>query len=47
MRYRARVIGATLELTSRPGQGTRVACVFSPVARENLWSVKNGGTSQS
>ncbi len=28
MRYRARVIGATLDLTSRPGQGTQVTCVF-------------------
>jgi PAS domain S-box-containing protein len=28
MRYRARVIGATLDLKSRPGQGTQVACVF-------------------
>jgi two-component system CheB/CheR fusion protein len=28
MRYRARVIGATLDLTSRPGQGTQVSCVF-------------------
>jgi PAS domain S-box-containing protein len=28
MRYRARVIGATLDLTSKPGQGTQVSCVF-------------------
>ena len=28
MRYRARVIGATLDLKSRPGQGTQVTCVF-------------------
>jgi signal transduction histidine kinase len=28
MRYRARVIGATLDLTSRPGQGTQISCVF-------------------
>ncbi|HEY3932074.1 MAG TPA: ATP-binding protein, partial [Verrucomicrobiae bacterium] len=28
MRYRARVIGATLDLKSRPGQGTQVICVF-------------------
>jgi PAS domain S-box-containing protein len=47
MRYRARVIGATLELTSQPGQGTLITCVFSPGSRENLWSVKNGGKSQS
>jgi PAS domain S-box-containing protein len=47
MRYRARVIGATLELNSQPGRGTRVACVFSPVSRENLQSVTNGAKSQS
>jgi PAS domain S-box-containing protein len=28
MRYRARVIGATLDLKSQPGQGTQVTCVF-------------------
>ncbi len=28
MRYRARVIGATLDLKSRPGQGTQVTCMF-------------------
>jgi two-component system CheB/CheR fusion protein len=28
MRYRARVIGATLDLQSEPGHGTRVSCVF-------------------
>lgn len=31
MQYRARVIGATLEIDSNPGQGTRICCVFSPV----------------
>jgi len=30
MRYRARVIGATLDLQSRPGGGTRVSCVLRP-----------------
>jgi PAS domain S-box-containing protein len=34
MRYRARVIGATLDLKSRPGQGTQVSCVFYSVPRE-------------
>ncbi|HWV98864.1 MAG TPA: PAS domain S-box protein [Candidatus Acidoferrum sp.] len=34
MHYRARVIGATLTLQSRPGSGTTVACLFSPVSRE-------------
>jgi two-component system CheB/CheR fusion protein len=28
MRYRARVIGATLDLKSHPGQGTQISCVF-------------------
>jgi signal transduction histidine kinase len=30
MNYRARVIGATLQLESQPGAGTRVACFFLP-----------------
>jgi two-component system CheB/CheR fusion protein len=30
MRYRARVIGATLEVNSAPGEGTTVRCVFGP-----------------
>jgi PAS domain S-box-containing protein len=30
MRYRARVIGATLDVTSQLGQGTTVTCRFSP-----------------
>jgi len=28
MRYRARVIGATLDLKSQPGQGTQISCAF-------------------
>jgi PAS domain S-box-containing protein len=47
MRHRARVIGATLELTSQPGQGTKVSCVFSPVSAERLRSAKDEGTSQA
>ena len=47
MRYRARVIGATLELTSQPAQGTKVSCVFSPVSAESLRSVKDEGNSQA
>jgi PAS domain S-box-containing protein len=35
MQYRARVIGATLEIQSRPGHGTTVRCLFMPVFREN------------
>jgi PAS domain S-box-containing protein len=34
MDYRARVIGATLEVKSQPGQGTVVQCLFVPVFRE-------------
>jgi PAS domain S-box-containing protein len=34
MRYRARVIGATLDLKSKPGQGTQVTCLFYPAAKE-------------
>jgi PAS domain S-box-containing protein len=46
MRYRARVIGAALELTSQEGRGAKVACVFSPVSRESLRGVKNDGNNQ-
>ena len=33
MRYRARVIGATLDLKSQPGQGTQVTCMFYSAAK--------------
>jgi PAS domain S-box-containing protein len=46
MRYRALVIEATLELTSQPGQGTKVSCVFSPISAESLRSQKDEGTSE-
>jgi PAS domain S-box-containing protein len=36
LRYRARVIGATLNLQSQPGSGTTVTCLFLPVSREAL-----------
>jgi PAS domain S-box-containing protein len=32
MRYRARVLGATLDLKSQPGQGTQISCVFYATA---------------
>lgn len=32
MQYRAKTIGATLDLKSAPGAGTRIACVFYPAA---------------
>jgi signal transduction histidine kinase len=34
LHYRARVIGATLNLQSHPGAGTMVTCLFLPVSRE-------------
>jgi len=34
MHYRARVIGATLNLQSQPGSGTCVTCLFDPVSTE-------------
>lgn len=34
MQYRARVIGSTLSLESRPGGGTHVVCLFSPELHE-------------
>jgi signal transduction histidine kinase len=36
MHYRARVIGATLNVQSRPGQGTTITCLFLPVSREGM-----------
>lgn len=37
MQYRARVIGATLDLQSEPGRGTQVTCLFNvqPIHRTN------------
>jgi PAS domain S-box-containing protein len=34
LHYRARVIGATLNLLSQPGSGTVVSCLFLPISRE-------------
>ena len=34
MQYRARVIGATFNLQSRPGSGTHIVCLFQPVSNE-------------
>ncbi len=34
MHYRARVVGASLNLHSRPGSGSTVSCLFLPVSRE-------------
>jgi PAS domain S-box-containing protein len=35
MDYRARVIGATLEVKSHPGSGTQLTCIFLPIFRES------------
>lgn len=42
MRYRAKVIGANLDLQSEPGRGTQVSCVFNPESREPLRGNRNG-----
>jgi len=34
MHYRARVIGATLDVQSQPGQGTTIRCTFLPASPE-------------
>ena len=34
MHYRARVIGASLNLQSAPGSGTHITCLFQPVSPE-------------
>jgi len=41
MRYRARVIGATLDLKSQPGQGTQVSCVFYSAPQEARQEIEN------
>jgi PAS domain S-box-containing protein len=43
MQYRARVIGATLTLQSRPGFGTSVSCSFLPVLREGAALTDDNG----
>jgi len=35
MRYRAKVIGATLDVKTQPGGGTEVVCLFFPARRDN------------
>ena len=35
MRYRAKVIGATLDLQSQVNQGTQIMCIFNPSPRES------------
>jgi PAS domain S-box-containing protein len=43
MRYRAKVIGASLDLASQAGSGTQISCVFSPEQREPLQRNGNNG----
>jgi nitrate/nitrite-specific signal transduction histidine kinase len=38
MDYRARVIGATLEVKSRPEAGTQLTCIFLAAFRESSQS---------
>ena len=42
MRYRAKVIGATLDLQSEANHGTQITCVFNPSPRESLGAKRNG-----
>jgi len=42
MRYRAKVIGATLDLQSQVAQGTQITCVFSPSFRESAQGKTHG-----
>jgi signal transduction histidine kinase len=42
MRYRAKVIGAALDVQSRPNHGTQIACVFNPSLQEQSRRTVNG-----
>ncbi len=44
MHYRARVIGATLTLQSRPGSGTHIVCLFQTISRESQPEGRAGKT---
>jgi PAS domain S-box-containing protein len=46
MRYRAKVIGATLDLQSQPNEGTKISCVFHPGSREQRQGTKHDGDNQ-
>lgn len=43
MHYRARVIGASLSLESRPGYGTHLTCLFFPDSQEVTQNGENNG----
>lgn len=42
MRYRAKVIGATLDVQTQIQHGTQITCVFNPSSRESLRGNKSG-----
>ena len=42
MRYRAKVIGAALDVQSQVDHGTQVTCVFNPSSQEPVQVTKNG-----
>jgi len=46
MQYRARVIGATLNLRSQPGSGTCVTCLFVPVSADAVPVRTNGASGK-
>ncbi len=46
MRYRAKVIGAALDVQSQVGHGTQITCVFQPSSRESLRGTNNGGNNR-
>ncbi len=41
MRYRAKVIGATLDIESVPGKGTQITCIFTPKPRDSTVRTRN------
>ena len=41
MRYRAKVIGAALDVQSQVNHGTQITCVFNPLSRETLRGTRN------
>jgi PAS domain S-box-containing protein len=46
MRYRAKVIGAALDVQSQVGHGTQITCIFHPSSRESLRGTNNGGSNR-
>ena len=47
MQYRARVIGATFNLQSRPGSGTHILCLFQPISAEPAPEPEKAKTTNS